>query len=527
MANRLATAPNISWVEAQRRAQARIADLAVQRAQEAKSSYAVSRLLGLSSINDLAARGSNFRVGQLDTELLDAELLELLKGQLWSAIKYFNPSVKEHYEIEFVALLRLILFKLTIWDNNATYGAALQNLAFADARRNGTLSPLRHYNRPPAKFSLIDAIDTPPSKTQKTLYGLVTVLGRYVYDKLDSHILQNASAGLDFDESPFYRNLSRAMSNLTTIHSIASFVSLLTFLSNGRYRTLLDRVLCMKLVTPTRHVRREVSFEYLNRQLVWHAFTEFLLFILPIVGIARWRRWLSKLWRKAVMLIRKSRGVDEDDTATPNANNGVLGFLPERTCAICYSESSPEDVLNNPGGAGGASSSNDVTNPYEAVECGHVYCYVCIASKIELEEGEGWACLRCNTVVKRCRPWRAGVVGLSMFEGEKDGATGGSGGSDAGDLTLLSPREEHGLDDIIEHVEDDYDEDDDPINEELPEVVYAGGAVDDEDDSDDTRTERGGQDASYYMKGVVEDDSNYATADDGEIDELEVRPWER
>ncbi|KAK6331233.1 peroxisome assembly protein (Peroxin-2) [Orbilia brochopaga] len=503
--NPTATAPNISWVEAQRRAQARIADLAVQRAQEAKSSTAVSRLLGLSSLNDMAARGANFRVGQLDTELLDAELLELLKGQLWSAIKYFNPSVKEHYEIEFVALLRFILFKLTIWDNNATYGAALQNLAFADARRN-------------------DAIDTPPSRTQKTLYGLVTVLGRYIYDKLDSHILQNASAGLDFDESPFYRNLSRAMNNLTTVHSIASFVSLLTFLSNGRYRTLLDRVLRMKLVTPTRHVRREVSFEYLNRQLVWHAFTEFLLFILPIVGIARWRRWLGKLWRKAVVLIRRSRGVDEDSITTETANNGVLGFLPERTCAICYSESSPEDVLNNPGGGGGAASSNDVTNPYETVECGHVYCYVCIASKIELEEGEGWSCLRCNAVVKRCRPWRAGVVGLSMFEGEKDGVTN----SDNGELTLLSPREEHGLDDILEHVEDDYDEDDDPINEALPEVVYAGGAVDEEDeDSDDTRTERGGRDAGYYMKGVVEDDSNYATADDGEIDELEVRPWEQ
>ncbi|KAK6344608.1 peroxisome assembly protein (Peroxin-2) [Orbilia javanica] len=495
---------NISWAEAQRRAQSRIADLAVQRAQEAKSSSSISRFLGISSLSDLTAKGSNFRVGQLDTELLDAELLELLKGQLWNAIKYFNPAVKEHYETEFVALLRLILFKFTIWDNNATYGAALQNLAFADARRNG-------------------AIDTPPSATQKTLYGLVTVLGRYIYDKVDSHLIHTSSMGLDFDESPFYRNLSKAMSNLTTVHSVASFVSLLTFLSNGRYRTLLDRVLCMKLVTPTRHVRREVSFEYLNRQLVWHAFTEFLLFILPIVGISRWRRWLGKLWRKAVVLIRKSRGGDEEEVA-PNSNNGVLGFLPERTCAICYSESSPEDVLNNPGGGGGAAGSNDVTNPYEAVECGHVYCYVCIASKIELEEGEGWACLRCNSLVKRCRPWRAGVVGLTLFEGEK-GARDGNEEED-GDLAVLSPREDHGLDDIIE--DEDY-EDDDPINEEPAEIVYAGGGVGDEDDdeSDGTRTERGGNDAGYYMKGVVEDDSNYATADDGELDELEVRPWER
>ncbi|KAF3935362.1 hypothetical protein ABW19_dt0210234 [Dactylella cylindrospora] len=498
----MATRPaNISWVEAHRRAQARISDLAVQRAQEAKSSSSVSRLLGLSSLNEITAKGSSFRVGQLDTELLDAELLELLKNQLWSAIKYFSPSVKEQYETEFVALLRFILFKFTIWDNNATYGAALQNLAYADARRNG-------------------AIDTPPSRTQKTLYGLITVLGRYLYDKLNTHLINSPSAALDFEESPFLRKISRALNSLTTLHSIASFVSLLTFLSNGRYRTLLDRLLCMKLVTPTRHVRREVSFEYLNRQLVWHAFTEFLLFILPIVGIARWRRWLSKLWRKAVVLIRKSRGVDEE-SVTPSSNNGILGFLPERTCAICYSESSPEDMLNNPGG-GNTSGSSDVTNPYEAVECGHVYCYVCIASKIELEEGEGWSCLRCNTIVNRCRPWRAGVVGLTLFDGEKELGSP----SDEKELTLLSPKEDHGLEDIVEGVDDDDDEDADPINEEPPSVVYAGGFEDDEE-SDGTRTERGGNDAGYYMKGVDADDSNYNTADDGEDDELDVRPWER
>jgi peroxin-2 len=88
---------------------------------------------------------------------------------------------------------------------------------------------------------------------------------------------------------------------------------------------------------------------------------------------------------------------------------GELAFLPERTCAICYKETDAESA----GASLGGGRATDVTNPYEAVECGHVYCYVCLAGKIELEEGEGWTCLRCGGVVKRCRPWRGGLEGLT------------------------------------------------------------------------------------------------------------------
>jgi len=153
----------------------------------------------------------------------------------------------------------------------------------------------------------------------------------------------------------------------------------------------------MRLVTPTRAVAREVSFEYLNRQLVWHAFTEFLLFILPLLRIGRWRRWWARILRR----VRSEGGAAGETT-------GELAFLPERTCAICYKETGAETA-----GAAEGARATDITNPYEAVECGHVYCYVCLAGKIELEEGEGWTCLRCGGTVKRCRPWRGGLEGLT------------------------------------------------------------------------------------------------------------------
>ncbi len=199
---------------------------------------------------------------------------------------------------------------------------------------------------------------------------------------------------------------------VSTTHSVPAFAAFLVFLVNGRYRTLLDRVLRLRLAPPSSQVSREVSFEYLNRQLVWHAFTEFLLFLLPLVGISRWKRWLWRAWRKTKALVKSDTG--DEDEAGPN---GELAFLPQRTCAICYQDQNPTSTSENEiiaisSASGGiiGSSQTDVTNPYETIACGCIYCFVCIARKLEAEEGEGWTCLRCGQLVKECRPWAGDVL---------------------------------------------------------------------------------------------------------------------
>ena len=64
------------------------------------------------------------------------------------------------------------------------------------------------------------------------------------------------------------------------------------------------------------------------------------------------------------------------------------------------------------GASGGVvgSAQTDVTNPYETISCGCIYCFVCIATRLEAEEGEGWTCLRCGKVVKECKPWSGDVL---------------------------------------------------------------------------------------------------------------------
>ncbi|EHL02153.1 putative Peroxisomal biogenesis factor 2 [Glarea lozoyensis 74030] len=107
-----------------------------------------------------------FRVGQVDAELLDEELLDLLKGQVGDALKYFGSHIQDDWSAEILLALRAVLFKITIWDHDATYGAALQNLKFTDARNKG-----------PVLVS--------PSKWQKSLYGLFTHLRRHSGEEED------------------------------------------------------------------------------------------------------------------------------------------------------------------------------------------------------------------------------------------------------------------------------------------------------------------------------------------------------
>jgi peroxin-2 len=387
----------------------------------------------LSALSTLARPA--FRVGQLDASLLDDELVDLLKGHVGDALKHFSGgALSQDWAAEIQLALRAVLFKLSVWDHDASYGAALQNLRYSDAR-----------HRP-------GSVIVPPSRWQKGAYGLVTVFGRYAWDRWEGWLAERddgLSADDDDDDADDGRarrsrrtiqTLARLTEWARTVHAAAAVVSFLVFLLRGHYRTLLDRILRMRLVSPTSQVSREVSFEYQNRQLVWHAFTEFLLFVLPLLGISRWKRWFSRTWRRTKAILQQSSSGEDPDAAADAKPDGEYAFLPERTCAICYHEqnataSSESEMLAAASGSGGVigSAATDVTNPYEALPCGCVYCFVCIANSLDGEEGEGWTCLRCGVLVKECKPWSGDVVEPKRaaksvaFEAIEESGGGGDG----------------------------------------------------------------------------------------------------
>lgn len=469
-----------SFAQAQQRVAARRlareADVASRLEAQRQASRAASQLQRLpfpfnrlpaawDAVSSREGTRPAFRVSQVDAELLDEELVDLLKEQVGDALRYYaGGHLQDDWSAEIMLALRAVLFKLTVWDHDATYGAALQNLKFTDARKAGPVL-------------------SPPSRIQKSLYGLVTVFGKYAWTRWEDWLLEQDDG--HNQPSPRIRRLSRWTTRLTTMHSTAALASFLVFLLHGRYRTLLDRVLGMRLAPPTSQVSREVSFEYLNRQLVWHAFTEFLLFVLPLIGINKWRRWLSKIWRK-------TKAVMHTGSEGEHAAEGEYSFLPERTCAICYQDQNDSATTESEVMAAAASSGvigsaqTDVTNPYETIPCGCIYCYVCLATRLEREEGEGLTCLRCGEHVTECKPWSGDVLEppvpsfrptTSKTVAFTDDVTGGVLEEEVPRQRLASETEETSAEDSAEDYDDGCDEGSD-IVDDMSDIGSDIGSID-------------------------------------------------
>ncbi|KAK9452740.1 Pex12 amino terminal region-domain-containing protein [Dipodascopsis uninucleata] len=306
------------------------------------------------------------RVGQVDADLLDNELFDILRSKLLDALKLVNSRTLDQYDSEVQLLLRLLLFKVTVWDNSATYGGLLENLRFVDGRggliNSGTLKN--------------------PSRKQKLLLGFLLVFGDYTWRKFLDAI--SSSQG----EGTIKERLYGFALKLETVYSSLDFLNFISFLYNGKYPSLFNRLFRLRLISSSRSLSREVSFEFLNRKLVWDEFTNFLLYVLPLIRLPRIKRRFEKFIKGPSVSAEKI---------------GPLQFLPERICAICYHTDSNMNVLP---GTANDTNSNLITNPYSTVECGHIYCYVCITTQIEEQDGEGWNCLRCGTLVKESGPWR-------------------------------------------------------------------------------------------------------------------------
>ncbi|KAF9186759.1 peroxisome assembly protein (Peroxin-2) [Haplosporangium sp. Z 767] len=299
------------------------------------------------------------KVSQLDADLLDDELLETMKEQLWSAFALFKPSLKEKFKPELILALNLVMYKFSVYDMGATYGSQLQNLIYRNERKHsGGLQST--------------AKDAPLTKTQKIAYGAVTVGGQYIMERLN-HVVTAQGWG-ELPEDNIKRKAWNLLQRAGSIFRIVSLFNFLAFLYAGKYRTVLERVLSMRLVYAERNSNRQASFEFLNRQMVWHAFTEFLMFLMPLINVSKLKRNVKRMLLPAALM---------------SANE--LAALPAHICAICHENNNASSTTS------GTPTSTVIYNPY-ITNCGHVYCYYCIKTKMMIDDE--WCCLRCGSKVE-------------------------------------------------------------------------------------------------------------------------------
>lgn len=153
----------------------------------------------------------------------------------------------------------------------------------------------------------------------------------------------------------------------------ATLVNTLAFLRWGQYRSLLERLVCARLVYDRPVMARVVSFEYLNRQLVWSEVSELFLFLLPLLDtrhvtgvVHHWARGLLAPIRAAV---KRSSGL------------AVAGGCADDACQVC---------------------AQPACTPYAAAPCGHVFCYYCLRARTEAEAG--YCCPTCEREVQSMAP---------------------------------------------------------------------------------------------------------------------------
>ncbi|KAH6562627.1 hypothetical protein BASA62_009022, partial [Batrachochytrium salamandrivorans] len=256
------------------------------------------------SINTLT-RLYVLRSSQLDADALNTELKLLLTGQFINIFSLFKTNIKALYEPEINAILEWLVSEAALYSTGSTYALELQNLKYRDEFQHTGQHELSLFNAPSTKRSSFD---------------------------------------------PCTAAYWRAMDSCSAYQ---------IFDNTWLERWIRDRLLGMRIVYSQQTMSRMISFEFMNRQLVWSAFTEFFLSIIPFVNMNFLKRMVYRHFKQRQQL-----------------------DLPAHLCAICHIKNRPSATLHI---------------PYET-NCKHTYCYYCI--KTELMIDSAFPCPRCGEKVR-------------------------------------------------------------------------------------------------------------------------------
>ncbi|GJP34433.1 hypothetical protein CLOM_g18876 [Closterium sp. NIES-68] len=311
------------------------------------------------------ARGLHvLRVNQMDALRLDDEMRLMLKEQLMRVFALVPAAWVSRCEAELELLLDVLVWRFSLWADRPLPGCALMNLRFRDERGAGAASH--------AAVPVRTGVEGPGLTVgQKVLWLVLTGGLKYAWARLHSspmllpmqahmpqHTYGRHGAGTDSNQrhqSSWRQWLWRVLHRAEGVVKLASLLNLIVFLHSAKFRTLPERLLGIRAVYAKPHMARAVSFEYMNRQLVWNEFSELLLLVLPLISVSAIKQTFSSLFR------------------LPTSSSSGSGD----GCPVC--------------------SAQPILMPYRALPCAHVFCYYCIHTRMSLHRA--FRCPGCNTRV--------------------------------------------------------------------------------------------------------------------------------
>ncbi|WRT66339.1 uncharacterized protein IL334_003294 [Kwoniella shivajii] len=275
------------------------------------------------------------RVNQLDSEELDSALVGMISDKLSRSLDNFKSSFSNGFKPELELLIKLIIFRYGIWNYkiNASPGSKLQNLKLISSRSSRT-------NHPTKRILLLYLLLHPP------------IFPNYVLTRIREHALSNRWP--DLPNHDFRQKVWKVIGKLENTSRIWELLGWIGFLFDGKYPSLLMRILKLRLVPSQPHLTRLVSYEFMNRQLVWGAFTEFLMFSIPLLPplppslnptthITHFKSLLSPPPRIDYANISSTTNANSLGLE-PEKHTGLYANLPKSICPICYKKNSSAPV---------------------------------------------------------------------------------------------------------------------------------------------------------------------------------------
>lgn len=296
------------------------------------------------------------RVFQFDGQKLDFELSRILSEQLSTIFSAADDAVSYQHHAEVSVLFQLLIYYLSTWTQNQTFGDKLHNLVYRDeakAVRQGL-----------AGFSVASRLTT-PSRKMKVLHCILNILAPYLFRKLQKYCLDQGwgmTSGISI-WSTFARlsHLSGNWQGLTLrlvecIVQLAAAANIMIFFMDGKYRSLADRICGLRLVYGRQKMHRVVNTDFLNQQIFWSVVLNFVAFVLPLIK-------LGQIWRNTVAFLRDHSG----------------GRVAASTTACGLCGTSPM-VLPRP------------------ATCGHLFCYYCLRARTA--NGDEFHCPICGVLTR-------------------------------------------------------------------------------------------------------------------------------
>ncbi|XP_026148627.1 peroxisome biogenesis factor 2 isoform X2 [Mastacembelus armatus] len=277
---------------------------------------------------DVALQTPVLRVNQLDALELDSALEQLIWTQFSQCFQNCRPGLLTPLEPELRELLQLVLWRFTLYSSSATVGQSLLSL-----RYHSTLSSSPRYKSLSHRQKLgLILLTAGPRWLRERSHSLLVCLGL-----ISGGPVSEGDCGL------FRQGLHSCLTLVSSIAQLTSLINFLVFLQKGQYPALAERIVGAQAVFTKPNVIRDITYQYMNRELLWHGFAEFLIFLLPLISAGRLKSRVSSI-------IFGGENADRE-----GARQG-LGMWTE--CGLCREWP---------------------TMPH-TVGCPHVFCYYCIKS---------------------------------------------------------------------------------------------------------------------------------------------------